>query len=209
MNMKLYYSPGACSLGAHIVLQELGLSYTPFKVDTKAKTLEGGGDYSKINSKGYVPAIELEDGQVLTEAAAILQYLADRKPESGFAPAAGTMERYRFQEWLNFIATEIHKRFGPLWKPDSTEDEKERTRARLGVRFDWLAARMHGREFVVGSQFTAADAYLFTVLNWGQWTNIDLAKWPVLKDYVARIAARPKVREALKVEGLLKVAMAA
>ena len=207
--MKLYYSPGACSLAPHIVLQELGLPYTALKVDTKARTFEGGGDYSKINSKGYVPVIELEDGQVLSEAAVILQYLADRKPESGFAPAAGTMQRYRFQEWLNFIATEIHKGFNPLWKPDSTEDEKERTRARLGVRFDWLAAQMQGRDFVAGPQFTAADAYLFTVLNWAQWTGIDLAKWPVLKDYVARIAARPKVREALKVEGLLKVAKAA
>ena len=207
--MKLYYSPGACSLAAHIVLQELGLPYTAVKVDTKAKTFEGGGDYSKINSKGYVPAIELEDGQVLTEAAVILQHLADREPEAALAPAAGTMERYRFQEWLNFIATEIHKGFSPLWKPDSTEDEKERTRARLGLRFDWLSAQMRGRDFVAGPHFTAADAYLFTVLNWGQWTGIDLTKWPVLKDYVARIAARPKVREALKVEGLLKIAKAA
>jgi len=207
--MKLYYSPAACSLAPHIVLQELGLPYTALKVDTKARTFEGGGDYAKINSKGYVPAIELDDGQVLTEAAVILQYLADRRPEAALAPASGTTERYRFQEWLNFIATEIHKGFGPLWKPDSTEDEKERTRARLGVRFDWLAARISGRDFVAGPHFTAADAYLFTVLNWSQWTGIDLGKWPVLKDYVARIAARPKVREALKVEGLLKVAKAA
>jgi glutathione S-transferase len=207
--MKLYYSPAACSLAPHIVLQELELPYTALKVDTKARTFEGGGDYSKINGKGYVPAIELDDGQVLTEAAVILQYLADRKPEAALAPATGTTERYRFQEWLNFIATEIHKGFGPLWKPDSTEDEKERTRARLGVRLDWLAAQIGGRDFVAGAHFTAADAYLFTVLNWGQWTGIDLGKWPVLKDYVARIAARPKVREALKVEGLLKVAKAA
>ena len=207
--MKLYYSPGACSLAPHIVLQELGLPYTAIKVDTNAKTFEGRGDYLKINSKGYVPAIELDDGQVLTEAAVILQYLADRKPEADLAPVAGTTERYRFQEWLNFIATEIHKGFGPLWKPDSTEDEKERTRARLAVRFDWLAKQMEGRNFVAGQQFTAADAYLFTILNWCQWTGIDLAKWPVLKDYVTRIAARPQVREALKVEGLLKIAKAA
>ena len=207
--MKLYYSPAACSLAPHIVLQELGLPYTALKVDTKAKTFEGGGDYSRINSKGYVPAIELDDGQVLTEAAVILQYLADRRPEAALAPATGTTERYRFQEWLNFIGTEIHKGFGPLWKPDSTEDEKERTRARLAVRFDWLAAQIGERDFVAGPHFTAADAYLFTVLNSSQWTGIDLARWPVLKDYVARIAARPKVREALKVEGLLKVAKAA
>jgi len=207
--MKLYYSPAACSLAPHIVLQELGLPYSALKVDTKAKTFEGGADYSRINSKGYVPAIELDDGQVLTEAAVILQYLADRKPEAGLAPAAGTTERYRFQEVLNHIATELHKGFGPLWKPDSTEDEKERTRARLGVRLDWLAKQMQEHTFVAGDHFTVADAYLFTILNWGHWTAVDMAKWPVLKDYVARIAARPKVREALRVEGLLKVAQAA
>jgi glutathione S-transferase len=207
--MKLYYSPGACSLAPHIVFQELRLPYTAIKVDTITKTIEGGGDYLKTNSKGYVPAVELDDGQVLTEAAVILQYLADRKPESGLAPAAGTTERYRFQEWLNFIATEIHKGFNPLWKPDSTEDEKQRARARLAARLDWLATQMQLRNFVAGQQFTVADAYLFTTLNWGQWTGVDLARWPVLKDYVTRIAARPQVREALKAEGLLKIAKAA
>ena len=209
--MKLYYSPGACSLAPHIVLQELGLPYTAVKVDTKAKTFEGGGDYSKINSKGYVPAIELDDGQVLTEAAVILQYLADRKPESGFAPAAGTMERYRFQEWLNFIATEIHKGFGPLWKPDSTEDEKERTRARLAARLDWLATQIQGRNFVAGQQFTASCRCL-TCSATSPTGVIDRrrsreAAWCRRRRDVTHRRTWPQVREALKVEGLaLKVA---
>ncbi|HWQ37741.1 MAG TPA: glutathione transferase GstA [Burkholderiales bacterium] len=207
--MKLYFSSGACSLAPHIVLRELGLAHTLVKVDTRKRQTANGDDYLKINGKGYVPALELDDGQVLTEAAVILQYLADRKPEAGLAPAAGTMERYRLQEWLNFIATEIHKGFGPLWKPDSTEDEKERTRNRLAARLDWLAARIQGREYVAGGQFGIADAYLFTVLNWGQWTSVDLAKWPALQAYHARIAARPKVQEALRAEGLLKSAQAA
>lgn len=202
--MKLYYSPGACSLAPHIVLREIGLPHSLVKVDTKTKQYEGGGDYLKVNGKGYVPTLELDDGQYLTEAGAIVQYLADRKPDAGLAPAAGTMERHRLQEWLNFIATEIHKGFGPLWKPDSTDDEKQRTRDRLGVRLDWLARQLEGREFVTGKRFTIADAYLFTILNWGQWTGVDLGKWPVLKSFVARIAARPKVQEAMKAEGLLK-----
>lgn len=202
--MKLYYSPGACSLAPHIVLREIGLPHSLVKVDTKTKQYEGGGDYLKVNGKGYVPTLELDDGQYLTEAGAIVQYLADRKPDAGLAPAAGTMERHRLLEWLNFIATEIHKGFGPLWKPDSTDDEKQRTRDRLGVRLDWLARQLEGREFVTGKRFTTADAYLFTILNWGQWTGVDLGKWPVLKSFVARIAARPKVQEAMKAEGLLK-----
>jgi len=206
--MKLYYSSGACSLAPHIVLRELGLPHTLVKVNTKTRQYDGG-DYLKVNSKGYVPALELDNGQYLTEAAVILEYLADRKPESGLAPAPGTMERYRFREWLNFIATEIHKGFGPLWKPDSTEDEKQRTRNRLGLRLDWLAAQIEGREYVTGGSFTVADAYLFTVLNWGQWTGVDIDQWPVLNAYLLRVASRPKVQEALRAEGLLKTAAAA
>lgn len=201
--MKLYYSPGACSLAPHIVLRELGLPFSAVKVNTKTKKTEDGGDYLQINGKGYVPTLELDDGERLTEVAVLLQYLADRAPAAGLAPAQGTMERYRLQEWLNFVATEIHKGFGPLWQPDSTDDEKDRTRARLGLRLDWLNRQLGGREYLTG-RFSIADAYLFTVLNWGQWTGLDLAKWPALKDYAARVAARPKVQEAMKAEGLVK-----
>ena len=204
--MKLYYAPGTCALAPHIVLSELGLPHTAIKVDLKTGTTENGSDYRQINSKGYVPALDLGDGTHLTEVAVLIQYLADQAPAAGLAPANGTMARYQLQEWVNFIATEIHKGFGPLWKSDSTEDEKERTRNRLGVRLDWLAGELKGREYVTGKQFTIADAYLFTVLNWGQWTGVDLAKWPVLQTYMARVAARPKVRQALKAEGLLKEA---
>ena len=207
MKMKLYYSPGSCALAPHIVLCELGAPHVLVVVNTKIRQY-GGGDYLQINSKGYVPTLELGDGQFLSEAAVILQYLADRKPDAGLAPAAGSMERYRLQEWLNFIATEVHKGFGPLWKVDSTDDEKQRTRDRLAIRFDWLAAQIAGRDLLMGGRFTVADAYLFTVLNWCQWTGIDLARWPTLEEYVARIAARPKVREALEAEGLLEAAEA-
>jgi glutathione S-transferase len=206
--MKLYYSAGACSLAPHIALRELELPHALIKVNTKTRQYDGG-DYLKVNSKGYVPALQLDNGEHLTEVAVILQYLADRMPESGLAPAPGTMERYRLQEWLNFIASEIHKGFGPLWKPDSTDDEKQRTRSRLSARLDWLAAQLQGRDYVTGNHFTVADAYLFTVLNWGQWTGVDIDKWPVLKDYLLRVASRPKVQEALRAEGLLKTAAAA
>ena len=207
--MKLYYSPGACSLAPHIALREVGLPHALVKVDLAAARTEHGADYRQINSKGYVPTLELDDGQRLTEAAVLLQYLADRKPEAGLAPASGTMERYRLQEWLNFISSEIHKGHGPLWSPANPEDQKERARKRLAGRYDWLAGRLEEREYLMGKQFTVADAYLFTVLNWGQWTGIDIARWPVLKDYLARVAARPKVREALQAEGLLRAAAAA
>lgn len=201
--MKLYYSPGACSLAPHIALRELDLPFSLVKVNTKTKQTEHGADFLQINGKGYVPTLELDDGRRLTEVAVILQYLADRAPEIGLAPPPGSMERYRLQEWLNFVATEIHKGFGPLWKPDSTDDEKERTRARLATRLNWLAKQLEGGEYLMG-KFSIADAYLFTVLNWGQWTGVDLAKWPAIKQYYDRVAARPKVQEALKAEGLVK-----
>ena len=204
--MKLYYAPGTCALAPHIVLNELGLPHSAIRVDLKTGKTEDGSDYRQINSKGYVPALDLGDGMQLTEVAVLIQYLADQAPDAGLAPANGTMARYRLQEWLNFIATEIHKGFGPLWKSDSTEDEKERTRNRLGIRLDWLAGELATREYVAGRQFTIADAYLFTILNWGQWTGVDLARWPVLQAYFARIAARPKVQQALRAEGLLKEA---
>ncbi len=206
--MKLYYSPGACSLAPHVALRELGLPHALVKVDLAAARTEHGADYRQVNPKGYVPALELDGGQRLTEAAVLLQYLADRKPESDLAPAPGTMERYRLQEWLNFISTEIHKGHGPLWSPANPDDEKERARKRLAGRYDWLNRQLEGRDYLMG-KFTVADAYLFTVLNWGQWTGIDIARWPALERYLARVAARPKVREALQAEGLLRAVEAA
>jgi len=202
--MKLYYAPGACSLAPHIVMRELGLPHTLVQVNTKEAKTDDGRDYRQINPKGYVPTLELDDGQRLTEAAVVLQYLADRVPAAELAPAHGTMERYRLQEWLNFISSEIHKGYAPLWVATNPDEEKQRARARLGARFDWISQQLGGKDYLAGTQFTVADAYLFTVLNWGQWTGIDIARWPVLKDYVARVAGRPAVQEAMKAEGLLK-----
>ena len=202
--MKLYFSPGACSLSPRIALLEAGLPFTTQKVDTKTKLLDGGGDFWAINSKGYVPALELDNGQVLTEGPAIVQYIADQNPESGLAPKAGTMERYRLQEWLNFITSEIHKGFSPLFDPTLTPEVKQVFKDKLGKRFDWLTTQLTGKQYLLGETFTVADGYLFTVLNWCQWVGIDLAKWPMLKDYQARVSARPKVQEALKAEGLIK-----
>ncbi len=202
--MKLYFSPGACSLSPRIALLEAGLPFTTQKVDTKTKQLDGGGDFWAINSKGYVPTLELDSGQVLTEGPAIVQYIADQYPESGLAPKAGTMERYRLQEWLNFITSEIHKGFSPLFDPALTPEVKQIFKDKLGKRFDWLATQLTGKQYLMGETFTVADGYLFTVLNWCQWVGIDLATWPVLADYQARVSARPKVQDAMKAEGLIK-----
>ncbi|HWA38037.1 MAG TPA: glutathione transferase GstA [Burkholderiales bacterium] len=203
--MKLYYAPGACSLSPHIVSRELGIPLELQKVNTKDKSMDGGGDYRAINAKGYVPALDLGNGQILTEGPAIVQYLADQKPESGLAPKAGTLERYRLQEWLNFITSEIHKSFSPLFKPSTPEDYKKIAKENIGARFEWLDKQLAGREYLLGT-FGIADAYLFTVVNWSGFVGIDLAKYPNLAAYQKRVAARPKVREAMKAEGLLKEA---
>lgn len=202
--MKLYYSPGACSLSPHIVARELGLPLDLVEVDINQGKLADGSDFSAINSKGYVPVLELDDGQRLSEGPVIVQYLADRKPESGLAPPAGSLERYRLQEWLNFITSEIHKQFSPLFNPAIPDDWKQAAREALARRFDWLGTQLTGKSYLMGESFTVADAYLFTVLNWSPSTGIDLARWPVLQDYVARVAARPKVQEAMQAEGLLR-----
>ncbi len=202
--MKLYYAPGACSMATHIVLREAGFKFDLEKVDLRAKKTAGGDDYNQVNPKGYVPAIRLDDGQVLTEGAAIMQYLADQKPESGLAPKAGSLERYRLMEWLNFIATEIHKTFAPLWNPKTPEETKENQRNLLARRFDFLDSQLKGRRFLTGDNFSVADAYLFTVLNWTNTMKFDLGRWPAIKDYMARVAARPKVTETMKAEGLIK-----
>lgn len=201
--MKLYYAPGTCSLSPHIVAREAGLPLTLVRVDNKNKTTEAGEDYRVINPKGYVPLLELDNGVRLSEGPAIVQYLADLAPASKLAPANGTVERYQLQEWLNFVTSEVHKQFSPLFDPTMPEEAKEKFRTRLATRFDWIAGQLKGRDYLMGS-FTAADAYLFVVLGWTKFTGPDLARWPVLQDYVARVAARPHVQEALKAEGLLK-----
>jgi glutathione S-transferase len=201
--MKLYYAPGTCSLSPHIVAREAGLPLTLVRVDNRNKTTESGEDYRAINPKGYVPLLELDNGVRLSEGPAIVQYLADLAPASKLAPANGTVERYQLQEWLNFITSEVHKQFSPLFDATMPDEAKEKFRNRLATRFDWIAGQLKGRDYLTGS-FTVADAYLFVVLGWTKFTGPDLARWPVLQDYVARVAARPRVQEALKAEGLLK-----
>lgn len=204
--MKLYYAPGACSLSPHIVLREAGVPVELARVDLATKKLESGDDFGTVNEKGYVPALVLDNGEVLTEGPAIIQYIADQKPQSGLAPKAGTLERYRLQEWLNFIATEIHKSFSPLFNKAASDDWKQAATANLSKRFDYLSRRLAGKNYLLGEKFSVADAYLFTVLNWTGFVGIDLSRWPVLKAYHARVAARPRVQEALQAEGLLKAA---
>jgi glutathione S-transferase len=204
--MKLYYSPGACSLSPHIVARELGIPVELKKVNVKDKTIEGGGDYWKINARGYVPALELDNGQVLTEGPAIIQYLADQKPEAGLAPKNGSLERYRLQEWLNILTSEIHKGFSPLFKPNTPEEYKTISKENLATRFDWLDKQLAGKDYLTGKAFTVADAYLFVLLNWTKFQSIDLNRWPNLAAFHARVGARPKVQEALQFEGLLKKA---
>jgi glutathione S-transferase len=202
--MKLYFSPGACSLSPHIALREAGLAFDLVKVDTKTHRFDGGGDFYSVNPKGYVPVLELDGGERLTEGPAIVQYIADRKPESGLAPKAGTLERVRLQEWLNFLTSEIHKGFSPLFSADTPEDYKPVVRKRLAGRFDWLSKELDGRDFLMGDRFTVADGYLFTLLGWLPFVGMNLQAWPVLKAYRERIAGRPAVKEALKAEGLVK-----
>jgi glutathione S-transferase len=202
--MKLYYSPGACSLSPHIVLLEAALPYTLEKVDFGTKKTAAGVDYLTVNSKGSVPALQLDDGRVLTEGPAIVQYLADQKPDSGLAPRAGTFERYQLMEILNYITSEVHKNFSPLFNKEASADWKAAAKTAVGKKFDWLSAFLKGKTYLLGNNFTVADAYLFTILNWPAHVAIDLAKWPVLAAYHTHIAQRPKVQQALREEGLLK-----
>lgn len=201
--MKLYYSPGACSLAAHIVLREAGFAFDLVKVDLGAKKTESGADYFAVNAKGYVPALQLDDGQVFTEDQVILQYLADLKPESGLAPKLGTMERYRLMEWLAFIATEVHKSFGPLWNPNTPEAARQNALALIARRFDYVAGKLDSGPWLMGDRYTIADAYLCTILGWCEHHKIDLSGWPRLADFMSRATARPAVREAMRAEGLI------
>lgn len=200
--MKLYYNPAVCSLAPHIALREAGISPTLVKVDIRAHTVEDGGNFYQINPKGYVPVLELDDGSRLTEGGAILEYIADLKPEANLAPAHGTMARHRLREWLGFISTEVHKGFAPLFNPAMTDELKTAQRKKLGERFDWISEQLDGKSYLTGEQFTIADGYLFTVLGWGKWTGIDVSKWPVLTAFIARVGARPAVQAAMQAEGL-------
>jgi len=202
--MKLYYSPGACSLSPHIVLRESGLAFEPVLASTKTHKLADGTDYYTINPKGYVPLLELDNGERLSEGPAIVQYIADQVPARGLAPANGTMARYRLQEWLNFISTELHKGFSPLFNPAMPEEAKALARTRLGERLRWVDEQLEGKAYLMGDAFCVADAYLFTVAGWGRHVGVDITPLKNLGAFVARMAARPAVQEAMRAEGLIK-----
>ena len=204
--MKLYYSPGACSLSPHIALREAGLAFTPVMASTKTKKLADGSDFLAINPKGQVPLLELDDGQRLSEGPAIVQYIADQAPDRKLAPAWGTMERYRLMEWLNFITSELHKGFSPLFTPAMPEEAKALARAKLGEKLAWVDQQLEGHDYLMGAQFTVADAYLFTVTSWANSLKADLSAFPKLLAYQQRVAARPAVQAALVAEGLVKAA---
>ncbi|GAB3764332.1 glutathione transferase GstA [Ramlibacter monticola] len=201
--MKLYYSPGACSLSPHIVLREAGLAFEPVLASTKTHKLQDGTDYYGINPLGYVPMLELDDGTRLREGPAIVQYVADQVPNKNLAPANGTLPRYRLQEWLTFIGTEIHKTFSPLFNPATPEDAKNQFRDKLASRFEFVDKQLEGREYVMGEHFSVADAYLYVVTRWTKPMNIDISRFKNLTAHNARIDARPAVQEALKVEKLV------
>ena len=202
--MKLYISPGACSLSPHIVVSEAGINVELEKVNLAEHKTASGQDYMTINPKGYVPALRLDDGSVLTEGPAIVQYLADQKPGSGLIPPAGSIDRYRVQEWLHFIGTELHKSFGALFNKATPDATKETAKANITKRLAYLNDRLAGKQYLMGSTFTVADAYAFTIVNWTNFVGIDLKPYPNLAAYMARVAARPTVLETLKSEGLAK-----
>lgn len=202
--MKLYYAPGACSLASHIALQESGLPFEIDKLHVPTKTTSAGEDFMQINPKGYVPTIRLNDGSVLTEGAVILQYIADQNPDSGLAPKAGTMERYRLQEWLNFIGTEIHKSYGLLFNKAATDDAKNSARNLLTRRLAYVESQLANKPYLMGDRFTVADAYLFVTLSWSDHAGFDLVQFSRISEYVARIRVRPAVHAAMRAEGLIQ-----
>ncbi|EBA17487.1 glutathione S-transferase [Roseobacter sp. SK209-2-6] len=203
--MKLYYKPGACPMASHIALHETGRAFEIEAVDTAVGRTETGADYHAINPKGYVPALGLDDGSILTEGPAILQYIADSHPEAGLAPKVGTLARARMQEQLNWIGTELHKAFGPLFRDGTSEAGKDEARTAVAGKFDLIEAQLaDGREWLVAGQFSVADAYLFVVSNWANFTGIDLARWPNLVAFVTRTASRPSAQAAMRAEGLIQ-----
>ena len=202
--MKLYYSPGACSLSPHIAMHEAGLAFEPVLASTKSHKLQDGTDYYTINALGYVPVLELDNGERLREGPAIVQYIADQVPDKQLAPANGTLARYRLQEWLTFIGTELHKGFSPLFNPATPEEYKPMVRERLLQRLQWVDGQLAGKQYLMGDHFTVADGYLFTVTNWTQPTKLDISGLANLAAYRERVGARPAVQAAMKAEGLLK-----
>ena len=202
--MKLYYSPGACSLSPHIALQESGLPFEAIAAPTKTHLLPDGTDYYTINPLGYVPLLELDDGRRLREGPAIVQYIADQAPDKHLAPANGTFERYQLQEWLTFIGTEIHKTFSPLFNPATPAEVKAASVERLGSRLKWVDGELAGKQYVMGDTFTVADGYLFTVTNWAKFVGLDLSGFAHLLAFRTRVGARPAVIAAMQAEGLIK-----
>ena len=204
--MKLYYSPGACSLSPHIALHEAGLAHELVKVDLKAKKLENGDDYLKINPKGQVPALGLDNGELVTEGPVIVQMIADKASAKNLAPARDSAERYKLQEWLNFITTELHKNFSPLFQPAIPDEVKTFFKDRIKGKFKYADSKLAGQDYLMGKQFTVADGYLFVMLKWAERTGMDLSEFKNLMAFNDRVAARPNVQAALKMEGLLKAA---
>jgi glutathione S-transferase len=202
--MRLFYSSGACSLSPHIVAREAGIELNLQKVDLKTKTLVSEGDYLAINAKGSVPALELDNGEILTEGPVIAQYLADLKPEKGLAPPAGTFERYRLQEWLGYINSELHKSYSPLFRPDTPAETRAERQAYLNRRYTLVEQRLSSQPYLLGPAFTVADAYLFTVTHWAGIVKLDLSAFPRLRAFQERVAARPAVKAAMSAEGLLQ-----
>ena len=201
--MKLYYSPGACSLSPHIALCEAGLTYTALKAPTKTHKLDDGTDYYSINPLGYVPLLELDDGSRLTEGPAIVQYIADQVPAKNLAPANGTWARYKMQSWLTFIGTELHKSFSPLFNPATPDDAKAATKAKITGRLQWVEGELAGKQYLMGDHFTVADGYLFTVTNWAKPTGLDISGFANIAAFRERMMARPGVQAAMKAEGLM------
>ncbi len=202
--MKLYYSPAACSLSPHIALHEAGLAFTPVLASTKTHKLADGTDYYTINALGYVPLLELDDGTRLTEGPAIVQYIADLVPAKNLAPANGTLARYQFQSLLNFISTELHKGFGPLFNPATPDAYKDIAKKTLATRLQWIDSQLAGKSYLTGETFTVADGYLFNVTNWAAFVGVDLSAYTHLLAFREKVAARPAVQAAMRAEGLLK-----
>lgn len=201
--MKLFYSPGACSLSPHIVFNELDLPFTVEKVDLKQHKTASGADFYTINAKGCVPALQLDNGEILTEGPAIVQYLAEQKPQANLLPPAGSLERARVQEWLNFIGTELHKTLAALFNPAISADAKSKTIDTFGKRLGLVDKALQGKDFLTGKQFSVADAYLFTIVNWAPMLSIDLSPWPTVVQFQKRVASRPAVQKTLQAEGLI------